>query len=126
MPAADADTKAAAEMDSAEKRLTSGSPTSALQPEQRALQQLQRAEAVFREIQISTGQQGGGGGGGGQQRTNAQDLADKLSELLRDPVRATQFGLAGQRAIEDRYHAPAMARETLRLYRRLVATRPAA
>ena len=35
--------KAAAEMDSAEKKLTQGSPRAALQPEQRALQQLQRA-----------------------------------------------------------------------------------
>ena len=33
------------------------------------------------------------------------DLADKLAELLRDPARATQLGLAGQQAIHDRYHA---------------------
>ena len=44
-------------------------------------------------------------------------LADKLAELLRDPVRATQLGLAGQQAIQDRYHATAMARQTLELYR---------
>ena len=76
--------KAAAEMDTAEKNLTKGSPTSALQPEQRALAQLQRAEAVFREIQVSMG--GGGGGGGGGNRTNAQDLAD-IFELQRDKLR---------------------------------------
>jgi len=46
------------------------------------------------------------------------DLADKLAELLRDPIRATQLGLTGQQAIEDRYHADAMARQTLELYRR--------
>ncbi len=57
--------KAAAEMDTAEKNLSKGSPSSALQPEQRALAQLQRAEAVFREIQVSMGGGGGGGGGGG-------------------------------------------------------------
>lgn len=47
------------------------------------------------------------------------DLADKLGELLRDPVRAATFGLAGQQAIQDRYHARGMAEETLELYREL-------
>ena len=50
------------------------------------------------------------------------DLADKLAELLRDPVRATQLGLTGQQAIHDRYHAAAMARQTLDLYRQLIPT----
>ncbi|MFI5232319.1 MAG: DUF4175 family protein, partial [Gemmatimonadales bacterium] len=45
--------KAAAEMDTAEKVLAKGTPRGALQPEQRALVQLQRAEAVFRDIQVS-------------------------------------------------------------------------
>jgi len=53
------------------------------------------------------------------------DLADQLAELLRDPVRATELGLIGQQAIHDRYHAAAMARQTLELYLRL-ADRPAA
>jgi glycosyltransferase involved in cell wall biosynthesis len=48
------------------------------------------------------------------------DLADKLTELLRDPARAAQLGLAGQQAIQDRYYAAAMARQTFDLYRRLV------
>jgi glycosyltransferase involved in cell wall biosynthesis len=51
---------------------------------------------------------------------DADDLADKLAELLRDPIRSAQLGLAGQQAIEDRYHATAMARQTLDLYHRLV------
>lgn len=51
---------------------------------------------------------------------DAHDLADKLAELLRDPVRATQLGLAGQQAIEDRYHAKTMAEKTLALYRELL------
>jgi len=50
---------------------------------------------------------------------DAEDLADKLAELLHDPVRSAQLGLAGQQAIEDRFHAAAMARQTLELYRRL-------
>jgi glycosyltransferase involved in cell wall biosynthesis len=48
-----------------------------------------------------------------------QDLADKLAELLLDPIRAVQLGLAGQQAVEDRYHAEAMAEQTRDLYRRL-------
>ena len=52
---------------------------------------------------------------------DAADLADKLAELLQDPIRATQLGLAGQQAIEDRYHAKAMAQQTLELYRRLAS-----
>lgn len=47
------------------------------------------------------------------------DLAEKLADLLRAPARAAQFGRAGQQAIHDRYHAPAMAIRTLDLYRQL-------
>jgi glycosyltransferase involved in cell wall biosynthesis len=50
------------------------------------------------------------------------DLAEKLAKLLRDPAGAAQLGLAGQRAIHDRYHAAAMARNTLDLYRELIRT----
>jgi glycosyltransferase involved in cell wall biosynthesis len=50
---------------------------------------------------------------------DAGDLAEKLGELLRDPVRAAELGLAGQQAIQDRYHARGMAEETLELYREL-------
>src|SRR5204863_7020047 len=49
--------------------------------EQKALQYLMRAEALYTEIQV-TMQQGGGGGGGGRQQ-NAEDLAD-LFELELD------------------------------------------
>ncbi len=77
--------KAAAQMDTAEKKLTDGSPGAALSPEQRALQQLQRAEAAFRQIQVSMGGGGGGGGGAGN-RTNAEDLAD-IFELQKDRLR---------------------------------------
>ena len=63
------------------------------------------------------------GGGVLHRPHDAADLADKLAELLRDPVRATQLGLAGQQAIQDRYHAAAMARQTLELYNRLAAPR---
>jgi glycosyltransferase involved in cell wall biosynthesis len=48
------------------------------------------------------------------------DLAEKIAELLRDPIRATQLGLNGQLAIHDRYHAAGMARQTVDLYRQLI------
>ncbi|MEX2309218.1 MAG: glycosyltransferase family 4 protein [Pirellulales bacterium] len=48
------------------------------------------------------------------------DLAEKLGELLREPARAKQLGLAGQQAVRSRYHAAAMAQRTLELYRKLV------
>jgi glycosyltransferase involved in cell wall biosynthesis len=53
---------------------------------------------------------------------DAGDLADKLAELLLDPIRSTQFGLTGQQAIQDRYHAAAMARQTLVLYHQTAQT----
>jgi glycosyltransferase involved in cell wall biosynthesis len=56
------------------------------------------------------------GGGLLCQPHDPADLAEKLAELLRDPMRATQLGLAGQQAIQDRYHAAEMARQTRDLY----------
>jgi glycosyltransferase involved in cell wall biosynthesis len=51
---------------------------------------------------------------------DSTDLADKLAELLSDSPRAAQLGLAGQKAIQDRYHAAAMSRHTRDLYSRLI------
>jgi glycosyltransferase involved in cell wall biosynthesis len=62
------------------------------------------------------------GGGILHQPHDAADLAAKLAELLLDPNRATQHGLAGQRAVHDRYHAAEMARKTLDLYSGLTRT----
>ncbi|HEX7123802.1 MAG TPA: DUF4175 family protein, partial [Gemmatimonadaceae bacterium] len=56
---------AATEMRTAEEELADRDTKNALPPEQRALQALERAEAVYREVQVSMG--GGGGGGGGSQ-----------------------------------------------------------
>src|SRR4029078_11793003 len=64
---------AVTEMKNAESKLHAVSPDSALPPEQKALQYLQKAEEEYEtQIQIQR-QQGGGGGGGGPM---AQDLAD--------------------------------------------------
>jgi len=75
---------AAVAMEVAEELLREGDPREALSPEQRALQFLLRAEALYGETEVSQ-QQGGGGGGGGEQ-ANAEDLAD-LFELELDRMR---------------------------------------
>ena len=69
-------------MQEAEKLLGERNPDEALPPEQRALQQLQRAEATFRESQVSRGTTSGGGGG----QAEADELAD-LFELELDKQR---------------------------------------
>ncbi len=69
-------------MEEAEQRLGMRQPREALPPEQRSLQQLQRAEAQFRERQLSRGQPGQGGG----QDDNAAELAE-LFELELDRLR---------------------------------------
>jgi hypothetical protein len=74
---------AATEMGAAKDKLRDKSTKEALPPEQRALQQLLKAEALNREIQV--GQQSAqGGGGGGQQ--DQKDLAD-LFELQLDKMK---------------------------------------
>ena len=71
------------EMAAAEELLVSGDPDGALPREQKALTHLQRADAVFREVQVAFGQGGGGGGGA---RPQAEDLAS-LFELEMDKLR---------------------------------------
>lgn len=77
---------ATGEMQVAEEHLGRGRPREALPAEQRALQRLQRAEAVYREVQVQLGSQGGGGGGGGGGNQRAEDLAD-LFALETDKLR---------------------------------------
>ena len=75
---------AAAAMQPAEELLGRKLARDALPVEQRALRYLQRAEALYREVQVQLGEQQGGGGGGEQ--PNAEDLAD-LFELETDKLR---------------------------------------
>ena len=72
------------EMTAAEELLIAGEPEAALPREQKALTHLQRADAVFREVQVAFGQ--GGGGGGGAPPPEAEDLAH-LFELEMDRLR---------------------------------------
>jgi len=74
--------RAATEMQAAETALQEQDVDEALPAEQRALQQLQRAEEAYDEVRV---QQGGGGGGGGGGQNAAQDLAD-LFELELDKL----------------------------------------
>ncbi len=84
--------QAAEAMVEAEERLGRRMPDSALSPEQRALQQLQRAEAAFRERQVQLGQQGGGGGGGGASAEELADLFDLEMDRLRNQYESVERG----------------------------------
>lgn len=71
------------DMKVAEVALAEVDPQEALQPEQRALLKLQKAEETYERYVTDGQQQGGGGGGGG---ANAEDLAD-LFELELDRLK---------------------------------------
>ena len=51
---------------------------------------------------------------------NPSDLAAKIGEVLTSPEKADRLGKAGQIVVRDKYHATAMARDTLALYLELV------
>jgi len=80
----------------AEGRLAAASPDTALPPEHRALQLLQKAEEEY-EMQISAQQGGGGGGGGGS--AQQQELADIFDQELEDM--ASRYETANQAQQQD-------------------------
>jgi starch synthase len=51
----------------------------------------------------------------------AGDFAARLNELVRDPERARAMGRAGRARVIERFAWPAIAEQTVALYRRLVA-----
>lgn len=75
---------ASKELQGAEERLVQARGKEALPIEQRALQHLQRAEELYRNVQVQMGGQQGGGGAGGAQK-KAEELAD-LFELQTDKL----------------------------------------
>jgi hypothetical protein len=89
---------AAAEMRSAEEQLGRRRPADALPAEQRALQQLQRAEAAFREVQVSVGGSSSPGGGGGATPEELADLFGLDADRLRNQYEAVQRGGAERQA----------------------------
>jgi starch synthase len=52
--------------------------------------------------------------------TFARAFAERLNELVRDPARAAEMGRAGRARAVERFAWPAIARETVALYERLV------
>jgi hypothetical protein len=76
--------QAAKEMEGAPPPLRKESGKDALPPEQRALQRLLAADAIFREVQVAFGNQSNGGGSGGEREQ--QELAG-LFELELDKMK---------------------------------------
>jgi len=100
-------TQASSEMNNAVDQLKPGKWREALAPEQKALQGLLRAEALFRNIQVAFGQQSGGGGGGGAQRDLARmfdlelDTSKNQYETGQSPAAAS--GEQQQKAIDEAF-----------------------
>jgi hypothetical protein len=86
-------------MQEAEKLLGERNPDEALPPEQRALQQLQRAEATFRESQISRGTTSGSGGGGQAEADELADLFELELDMQRNQYESVQR--ERQRRVDD-------------------------
>ncbi|MBV8551951.1 MAG: hypothetical protein JOY54_11680 [Acidobacteriaceae bacterium] len=99
-------TLASSQMSDAADALKPGKWHDALPPEQKALQSLLRAEAVFRNIQVAFGQRGGGMGGSGAQRDLARmfdlelDTTKNQYETQQSP---SQAGSNQQKAIDEAF-----------------------
>ncbi|WP_348267805.1 glycogen synthase [Edaphobacter paludis] len=53
----------------------------------------------------------------------ARDLAEKISDLLENPIKASQFGEAGRQRVEKTFGWSAIADQTIELYRNLIRSR---
>ena len=51
----------------------------------------------------------------------ARDLGAKVTELLEDPEKCRRFGTAGRKRVEERFGWPAIADQTITLYRQLMS-----
>ena len=99
-------TTASSEMGTAVQQLSPAKWHEALEPEQKALQSLLRAEALFRNIQVAFGQQSGGGGGGGAQRELARmfDLELDTSKNQYETGQSAEDAAAQQqKALDDAF-----------------------
>jgi len=99
--------QAAKEMEGAPPPLRKETGKDALPPEQRALQRLLAADAIFREVQVAFGNQNNGGGGGGQREQ--QELAglfelelDKMKNQYETVQRAQQQQAEQQKSEAER------------------------
>jgi hypothetical protein len=100
--------QAAKEMESAPPPLRKEQGKDALPPEQRALQKLLAADAIFREVQVAFGNQSSDGGGGGGEREQ-QELAglfelelDKMKNQYETVQRAQQQQAEQQKSEAER------------------------
>jgi hypothetical protein len=100
--------QAAKEMESAPPPLRKEQGKDALPPEQRALQKLLAADAIFREVQVAFGDQSNGGGGSGGEREQ-QELAglfelelDKMKNQYETVQRAQQQQAEQQKSEAER------------------------
>lgn len=103
--------RAATEMASATNELRAFRPKEALQPEQRALQQLLRAESVFRQVQVAQGR------GRGRNNQTTQELAD-LFELQLDKMKNQYETLEREQRAERDQQQDEIARRLQELARR--------
>src|SRR6185436_9143460 len=99
--------QAAKEMEGAPPPLRQQAGKDALPPEQRALQRLLAADAIFREVQVAFGNQSGQGGSGGQREQ--QELAglfdlelDKMKNQYETVQRAQQQQAEQQKSEAER------------------------
>jgi hypothetical protein len=101
-------TDASGQMNNAVGELKPGKWRDALPHEQKALQSLLRAEALFRNIQVAFGQQGGGGGGGGGAQRDLARMFDLELDTTKNQYETGQQSeaekaSAQQKAIDDAF-----------------------
>jgi hypothetical protein len=88
--------QASSQMSQAVDQLKPGKWNGALSPEQKALQSLLHAEALFRDIQVSFGQQAGGGSGGGGQERDLARLFDLELDTAKNQYESGQSASSAQ------------------------------
>jgi len=98
-------TQASSEMSEAAGQLKPGKWHDALPPEQKALQSLLRADALFRDIQVAFGQMNGGGMGSGAQRDLARmfDLELDTSKNQYETGQSPSSASDQQKVIDDAF-----------------------
>lgn len=94
--------KAAEAMGPAAEKLRAMQWRDALAPEQKALQHLLRAEALFRQIQVAFGNRGaGGGGGGGGMGRDLENLFDLELDTEKNQYETGQRAASGEQRARE-------------------------